>query len=108
MRRKLNIDETAIIFDRVLVCQLEISAETSLYALKMGGDNGAITILNPAPAVEKLNTGLNLLAFTIISRVPRDSNQAPFRCLLVGPSIHISQFFFQTFFRRPILRFLHF
>ena len=44
-------------YHRVLVCQLEISAETSLYALKMGGDNGAITILNPAPAVEKLNTG---------------------------------------------------
>merc|ERR1712168_351411 len=43
---------------KVLVCQLEISAETSLYALKMGGDNGAITIFNPAPAVEKLNTEL--------------------------------------------------
>jgi len=43
---------------KVLVCQLEISAETSLYALKMGSDNGAITILNPAPAVEKLNTEL--------------------------------------------------
>lgn len=47
-----------ISISKVLVCQLEISVETSLYALKMGGDNGAITILNPAPAVEKLNTEL--------------------------------------------------
>ena len=63
--------------NRVLVCQLEISAETSLYALKMGGDNGAITIFNPAPAVEKLNTGklsFSFLFFSAPGTVVQDSH----------------------------------
>ena len=50
----------------------KLNTGLGLFALKMGGNNGAITILNPAPAVEKLNTDLGLIAFTIFSRVQRD------------------------------------
>ncbi|KAM4724414.1 ribokinase isoform 2-T2 [Anableps anableps] len=40
---------------KVLVCQLEISAQTSLQALQMAHDNKVKTIFNPAPAVPELD-----------------------------------------------------
>ncbi|XP_062502157.1 ribokinase-like isoform X1 [Corticium candelabrum] len=39
----------------VVVCQLEVPSETSLAALEMGRQSGAITILNPAPAQPELD-----------------------------------------------------
>eukprot|EP01137_Pigoraptor_chileana_P026985 Opistho-2@9008 len=35
---------------RVVVCQMEVPQETSLEALKIARESGAVTILNPAPA----------------------------------------------------------
>ena len=40
---------------RVLICQLEIKAETTLAALRVGRASGVLTILNPAPATQKLD-----------------------------------------------------
>jgi len=51
---KKDIDSSSGLFDnaKVLVCQLEISTDTTLYALKEAKKNGVITIFNPAPAPE--------------------------------------------------------
>ena len=38
---------------KVLICQLEIQAETTLAALKVGRSAGVLTLLNPAPAPAK-------------------------------------------------------
>ncbi|KAM6973148.1 ribokinase [Aplochiton taeniatus] len=40
---------------KVLVCQLEISADTSLRALRMAQENNIKTIFNPAPAIPELD-----------------------------------------------------
>lgn len=40
---------------KVMVCQLEISPQTSLEALRMARDNGVKTIFNPAPAIPDLD-----------------------------------------------------
>ena len=40
---------------KVLICQLEIRKETTLAALRNANKSGCITILNPAPAVERLS-----------------------------------------------------
>ncbi|KAM7404001.1 hypothetical protein PAMA_004425 [Pampus argenteus] len=40
---------------KVLVCQLEISPETSLQALRMARENKVKTIFNPAPAIPDLD-----------------------------------------------------
>ncbi|XP_072031362.1 ribokinase-like [Amphiura filiformis] len=40
---------------KVLLCQLEINMDATLAALKYGKSKGILTILNPAPAVEKLD-----------------------------------------------------
>ncbi|KAM4625625.1 ribokinase isoform 2-T2 [Polymixia lowei] len=40
---------------KVLVCQLEISPETSLQALRMARQNNVKTIFNPAPAIPDLD-----------------------------------------------------
>ncbi|XP_072222066.1 ribokinase isoform X1 [Leuresthes tenuis] len=40
---------------KVLVCQLEINAQTSFHALQMARDNKVKTIFNPAPAVPDLD-----------------------------------------------------
>ncbi|XP_035988729.1 ribokinase isoform X1 [Fundulus heteroclitus] len=45
----------AITKAKVLVCQLEISTQTSLTALQMAHDNKVKTIFNPAPAVPDLD-----------------------------------------------------
>ncbi|XP_076605434.1 ribokinase isoform X3 [Chaetodon auriga] len=42
---------------KVLVCQLEISPQTSLQALRMAQENKVKTIFNPAPAIPDLDTG---------------------------------------------------
>ncbi|XP_063765440.1 ribokinase isoform X3 [Eleginops maclovinus] len=41
---------------KVLVCQLEISPQTSLQALRMAQENKVKTIFNPAPAIPDLDT----------------------------------------------------
>lgn len=45
----------AISHAKVLVCQLEISPQTSLQALRMARDNRVKTIFNPAPAIPDLD-----------------------------------------------------
>ncbi|XP_077989503.1 ribokinase-like [Glandiceps talaboti] len=40
---------------KVMVCQLEISPETTLAALRIAKDNGSKSILNPAPAMPELD-----------------------------------------------------
>uniref|UniRef100_UPI0037E78CB3 ribokinase n=1 Tax=Semicossyphus pulcher TaxID=241346 RepID=UPI0037E78CB3 len=47
----------AIRHAKVLVCQLEISPQTSLQALRMAQENKVKTIFNPAPAIPDLDTG---------------------------------------------------
>ncbi|XP_030299275.1 ribokinase isoform X2 [Sparus aurata] len=47
----------AISHAKVLVCQLEISPQTSLQALRMAQENKVKTIFNPAPAIPDLDTG---------------------------------------------------
>ncbi|CAJ1074085.1 ribokinase isoform X1 [Xyrichtys novacula] len=42
---------------KVLVCQLEISPQTSLQALRMAQENKVKTIFNPAPAIPDLDSG---------------------------------------------------
>jgi len=46
--------ETLISASRVLVCQLEISAESSLEALRLAKRHGVTTIFNPSPIVANL------------------------------------------------------
>ncbi|XP_029316815.1 ribokinase isoform X1 [Cottoperca gobio] len=46
----------AISHAKVLVCQLEISPQTSLQALRMAQENKVKTIFNPAPAIPDLDT----------------------------------------------------
>ncbi|XP_028996022.1 ribokinase isoform X2 [Betta splendens] len=45
----------AISHAKVLVCQLEISPQTSLQALRLAQKNGVKTIFNPAPAIPDLD-----------------------------------------------------
>lgn len=40
---------------KVMVCQLEISAKTTLQAMRMAQDSGVKTIFNPAPAIPDLD-----------------------------------------------------
>ncbi|XP_039270600.2 ribokinase-like [Styela clava] len=46
---------SAIKAAKVMVCQLEINEETSLYALKSAKEVGLMTILNPAPAPSNIS-----------------------------------------------------
>ncbi|XP_008295290.1 ribokinase [Stegastes partitus] len=54
-REELQKALPAISRAKVLVCQLEISPQTSLEALRMARDNKAKTIFNPAPAIPDLD-----------------------------------------------------
>ncbi|TRY55299.1 hypothetical protein DNTS_013456 [Danionella cerebrum] len=46
--------QSAIVKAKVLVCQLEISPDASLRALKMAKENQVKTVFNPAPAISDL------------------------------------------------------
>jgi len=52
--RALTAAETLISASRVLVCQLEISVESSLEALRLAKRHGLTTIFNPCPIVADL------------------------------------------------------
>ncbi|XP_054652243.1 ribokinase isoform X2 [Dunckerocampus dactyliophorus] len=54
-RKELQEARPAISCAKVLVCQLEISPQTSLQALRMAQENKVKTIFNPAPAIPDLD-----------------------------------------------------
>ncbi|XP_028250472.1 ribokinase [Parambassis ranga] len=54
-RAELQEALPAISHAKVLVCQLEVSPQTSLEALRMAHDNKVKTIFNPAPAISDLD-----------------------------------------------------
>lgn len=55
-QEELQRAQSAIINAKVLVCQLEISPDASLQALKMARENHVKTIFNPAPAIAYLDS----------------------------------------------------
>ncbi|XP_030574583.1 ribokinase isoform X2 [Archocentrus centrarchus] len=52
---ELQVALPAISHTKVLVCQLEITPQTSLQAMRMAHDNKVKTIFNPAPAIPDLD-----------------------------------------------------
>ena len=53
-----RIPEHLLAEAKVIVCQCEISPQSTERALSLGRDNGAVTILNPAPFSDKFQPGL--------------------------------------------------
>lgn len=61
----MNRAESAIASASIVVCQLEVSIETSLQALRLAKKHGVISLFNPAPAKADLDVELLKLASII-------------------------------------------
>ncbi|XP_056624757.1 ribokinase isoform X1 [Triplophysa dalaica] len=55
-QEELQHTQSAISRAKVLICQLEINPDASLYALRMAKENHVKTIFNPAPAIVDLHS----------------------------------------------------
>lgn len=64
---KLEIDQAAELFtpQSVVLIQLEIPFETAMYAAQKAKENGAVVILNPAPAKDLSETDLSCIDYLI-------------------------------------------
>jgi ribokinase len=69
-RDDLERARSAIAASEVLVCQLELPAETSLAALRIAREEGVRTIFNPAPAREALPDELYQLSDVLCPNEP--------------------------------------